>query len=337
MLHIFSGEDEFSVRKAAQELIDSLGPGEALSLNVARLSGEETSVEEVSALCNTPPFLAPARVVVLHGLLSRLEGARPQRQGGRPASRGRARKEGADGWERLAEIAATLPATTTLILTDGPVSQDNPLLRSLAEKAEVRRFPFLRGRALAEWVRTRVAQGGGSISEQAVRALVEAIGGNLWAMDGEVEKLLLYCGGRRVELEDVTALVSSVKEESLFGLGDAAIAGRYREARTRLRQALDGGIGASQIVALLGRQVRMLIAAQDLAGQRVSRRELEEALGTRSNFAIEKAQSQAKRFSSKELVAMHRLLFQTDVAIKTGTLQEDIALELLLTKLCGVG
>lgn len=294
-------------------------------------------MEEVSALCNTPPFLAPARVVVLHGLLSRLEGSRSRRQGSRPAPRGKARKEEAGGWEKLAEIAAALPAATTLILTDGPVSLGNPLLRSLAEKAEVRRFPVLRGRALAEWVRKRVAQEGGDISEAGVRALVEAIGGNLWVMDGEVEKLLLYCRGRHIELEDVAALVSSVKEESLFTLVDAAIAGRYREARTRLRQALDGGAGASQVIALLGRQVRMLIVAQDLSGQHVSRRELEEALGTRSDFAIQKAQTQAKRFSLEELVAMHRLLFQTDLAIKTGAIQEDIALELLLTKLCGVG
>src|SRR3989304_1066914 len=58
---------------------------------------------------------------------------------------------------------------TQVILLDGVLRRNNPLLRALTPLGQVREFRPLRGEALARWVRERVSRGGCSITPGAVR------------------------------------------------------------------------------------------------------------------------------------------------------------------------
>lgn len=337
MFAIYYGEDDFSRREAVRVLQEKLGDPEMASLNTAVLAANDAKPAEVIAQASAVPFLAPGRLVVVEGLLGLFE-ARPGRGGSERRGKAKTGVEGGlGGWEALAEAGPRLPDSNMLLLTDGPVNAANPLLKVLAPAAEVRQFFPLRGPALEEWVRRRVATQGGKIVPEAVRRLVEACGGNLWALDAETSKLLVFASGRPITVEDVEALVSEVREENIFNLVDDIIERRYPQARTRLQSLVEGGAVTGQVIAMLARQVRMLIAGKDLKERGASRQELEEGVGTRSDFALRKALGQSEKFSMNELIAMHRRLLDYDVAIKTGVLSESTALELLVAELCGVG
>jgi len=51
--------------------------------------------------------------------------------------------------------------------------------------------------------------------------LARLVGGNLWAMSSEIDKLALYTLGRRIEVEDVKKITSSAQEANIFALVDA--------------------------------------------------------------------------------------------------------------------
>ena len=73
MLYIYYGEDSFSVHEAVSSLKESVGPEELRDVNVTSLDSAKTSFDEMAALCNTVPFMADKRLVVLDGVLSRFE------------------------------------------------------------------------------------------------------------------------------------------------------------------------------------------------------------------------------------------------------------------------
>ncbi|MEK7282080.1 MAG: DNA polymerase III subunit delta, partial [Chloroflexota bacterium] len=65
MLHIFSGDDDFSVAQALKEIEAAWPESAILSANLSRLEGEGLSSGELQPTCNSAPFLAQQRLVVV--------------------------------------------------------------------------------------------------------------------------------------------------------------------------------------------------------------------------------------------------------------------------------
>ena len=350
MLEIYYGEDDYSRKRAIDALREQLGDPEMASLNTVTLSAADTTPAEVVAQAGAVPFLANGRLVVVEGLLamfSRSQGG----GGGRGAGRSlRSRQtaledtssEPADsfrGWGQLKHLAPGLPESNILVLSDEAAADSNPLLRHLAPVANVRVFAPMRGNDLVRWIGQTVHERGGGIDNAAQRALADAHGSNLWALSNEIDKLLLYAGpDRPITVEDVQAMTGTTREENIFAMVDDVIERRYPRARERIeRLREDSGAAVPQIMAMLGTQVRRLLAAKDATDRRVSQSELQDAIGSRSDFAIRKTVDQSRSFTMPRLREMHRAILDYDIALKTGQLNEDTALELLIADLCGIG
>ena len=140
-------------------------------------------------------------------------------------------------------------------ILDGPLRRDNPLLRQVISHVEVRAFPLLRGQELAAWIRQRVASVGATISEQAIKLLAEYVGGDLWIMSGEVEKLALYSEGEDINEEAVRLLVGRSREASIFDMVDGVLEGKASAALQGLRRLLQGGADASYVIVMLATQL----------------------------------------------------------------------------------
>ena len=349
MFEIYYGADDYSRKRAIEALKERLGDPEMASLNTAILGATETTPAEVVAQAGAVPFLASGRLLVVEGLLamfSRSQGGGAR--GGARSSRGRraaaddsqpAAQDPFRGWGQLKDTAPSLPEANILVVSDGAVSGTNALLRHLTPVANVREFAPLRGNDLTAWISRTVSERGGHIDGPAQRSLADAHGSNLWALSNEIDKLILYAGpDMAITAEDVTMMSGATREENIFAMIDDVIEQRFAAARERIeRLRRDTGAAVPQIMAMLGTQVRRLLAAKDAGEQRVSRDELQSLLGTRSDFAIRKITGQSRRFTMSRLREMHRSLLTYDIALKTGRLSEDMALELLIADLCGIG
>ena len=61
--------------------------------------------------------------------------------------------------------------------------------------------------------------------------------------------------------------------------------------------------------------------------------EIGRRVGVNNRYALEKALRQASRFSPQYLALVHRRLMEADMAVKTGELDERLALEILVGRL----
>jgi DNA polymerase-3 subunit delta len=225
-----------------------------------------------------------------------------------------------------------MPETTVLMLVDEEVKGNNPLLKKLSSLAEVRAFPLLRGRDLKAWIRQRVKGEGGDIIPQAVDLLAELIGGDLWAMDGEIQKLLLYSQERPINEDDVRQLVSHIQEANIFALVDAVAEGRTELAQRILHRLYDEGVAPIYILVMITRQFRLIAQARDL-GKGLSRLQIQDRLGLKSSYGLDKTLSQAELYDFEGVKRAYAKLLEADLAIKTGKYSDKLALELLVTEL----
>jgi DNA polymerase-3 subunit delta len=218
------------------------------------------------------------------------------------------------------------------VLIDEEIRGSNPLLKKIQPLAEVRTFPLLKGSDLKAWIRHRVKEQGGNITTPAVNLLAELVGGDLWAINGEVQKLLLYSSERPIDEDAVRQLVSCVQEANIFALVDAVAERRTEVAQRILHRLYDEGEAPIYILTMITRQYRLIAQAIDLR-KGLPRSQIQDRLGLRSSYALDKTLSQAKLYDFEGVKYAYDKLLETDLAIKTGKYSDKLALELLVTEL----
>jgi DNA polymerase-3 subunit delta len=327
LLHILVGADDFSLRQALEEIKKSIGDPTALMTNTTVLEGKAVTPEQLRAACETVPFLAGKRLVIVEGLLERFEAK------GKTAKKKSSRQsDQSETYQPLVDGIKHLPPFTELVIIDGAISDRNPLLRELMPTAKVRSFPMLKLNQLPQWIEKRLA-GKGSVSPKAMTLLVRLVGNDLWAMSNEIDKLLLFTGGRQIEEVDVKAVVSNAQDAGIFSMVDAILELRVGAAQELLQQLFLQGMAPAQILVMLSRQVRIIFQVKEMRAMGRMRGEIQSRLGLASDFVLRKAWEQADRYSSSRIREVYHKLLEADITIKTGKMDGELALDVLIAEL----
>jgi len=330
LLYILTGQDDFSLRQSLEEIKMGLGDPALLATNTTTLDGKQLTLGELKTVCETLPFLAEKRLVIVNGLLERFE---PK---SKPSRRKKATRatEPQNEYESFSACISNMPESTILVVIDGKIGGNNPLFSKLSNKALVKSFPVLREDTLRQWIQRCVKEKGGSISSQATELLARLVGGDLWTMSNEISKLISFASGRRIEEDDVKMVVSSAQEANVFAMVDAILEFKTGVAGQLLQQLLQRGAAPAYLLVMLARQVRMIFQVKELKSQRKSRIEIQNMLGIKSDFVLRKASAQADRYPWGRLGEVYNKLLEADLAIKTGKYDGELALDILLAEIC---
>ncbi len=324
MLYILTGSDDFSVHRALDDIKKGIGSPAEVDMNTVTLDGRQVTIDDLRGACETVPFMASKRLVVIEGLLGRFAEGRDRRLAN-------AGGESNKAYGPLAAYLKSIPDFTIVVLIDD-VAGNSPLFGELAGFAQVKTFAPLRGAQVGQWVTQRLAAAGGKISRPALDDLVRRVGGNLYTMAGEVDKLLTFARGRAIEESDVRALVSDSQESSVFALVDAILDHRAGVAENILEEFLERGAAPAYLLSMILRQAGLIVRARDLKERRVPQPQIQSRLGLR-DFALRKTLEQAGRYQTARLKQVYARLLETDLAIKTGKLNGDFALNILIAEL----
>ncbi len=329
MLYILIGQDDYSLRQSLEGIKRGLGDQAMLAANTTTLDGQQLKLDQLRTVCGAVPFLAEKRLVIVRGLLERFE---PRGKSSRQRKITHITDQ-QDEYKSLGACISELPDSTILVLIEGRIGSKNPLLKELSDKAEVKSFPLLKGANLRQWIQRRVMDEGGSISPQAVDLLTKLVGGDLWIMTSEINKLVLFTSGRRIEEEDVKMVVSYDQQANVFAMVDAILEFKAGVAEQSLQQLLQRGAAPAYLLVMLSRQVRMVVRARELIRQRKPNLEIQNKLGLTSEFALAKTLEQASRYPLERLKQAYHKLLETDLSIKTGKYEGELALNILIAEL----
>lgn len=328
---LYYGPDAFSAREALSALRAQLEVGDN---NVVRLDGGSVTLNEIAAAAQSASFFAEPRLVVVEGLATKFGG---RRAGGRSrAPRGRQAQAAASDLDQLVEMLSNLPETTTVALLDNEPSAG--FLDALKPIATLKAFAVKRGEELRRWAEARAKERGGSIAGPALDRLCQMIDGfHIGELAQELDKLIAYTGGRCIELADIDELVSGAIEYQTWDLTDELLAGRPDRALRVLQRMDDRRFPAQLLHSVIVRQYRQVLIAQAMLREGFAAPQIGERLGINHPFPLGKAIDQASRYPADRLDQAYRRLLESDAAIKTGLMDVDTALELLIVELAEIG
>lgn len=179
-------------------------------------------------------------------------------------------KPGREGAQALRDFAEQLPEDTLLLVTAGkldPAARKSKWVQAL-DKAGVVLFVWpMDAREFNGWVAARMRRCGLEPTAEAVSMLADRVEGNLLACVQEIDKLYLLQGAGAVDADAITRLVADNARFDVFGLVDAALAGKAARS-IRILHGLEAEGTAPQIVLwALAREIRQLTAmATQVAG-----------------------------------------------------------------------
>lgn len=336
MITLLHGSEELLRAEHVRAARDLLGPAELGELSTTWLDGRKTSVAEVCYHCDVMPFLTPQRLVIVEGLLAQLgrrqQRASQQEEGSSPATA-----------EDLATVLAYLPGmpdTTHLILAEHEqVSARSKVYKLLQELAQEGRAQVVVCEApvqdeLPVWVQQRAREKGASIEPAAAQDLATFIGRNLRLIDVELDKLATYRAGTEggITSQDVRLLVPYAQEANIFDMVDAIGRRDSATALRLLRELQRDGAAPLYLLSMIVRQFRILIQVSDQMRETRDKYAIGRAIGLH-HYPTQKAMQQSRNWRMHDLLAVYDRLLETDLAIKTGKLADDLALDLLVVEL----
>ncbi len=343
---VIASDDDFLAQRVARRLTDLLLPTEERETALTVLNGREVNEEQIADALLTPTFgleIQKRRVVLIQNASASGERA------------GRRRSKGSEWWRWLRQI----PPDTFVLITF-PQMPNQSVLDALNEIALIVPVPKLRPQDLPEFVQMLAEQVGIRLTQDAVNELIERVGNDARQLASELEKLALVVGrDGRVTADMVRELVPSLAMD-VFTLVNAVTKGETATALKVLNDLLQRREPPMKILGLLARQFRFLLQARllldaklfspallrarpDIFRQQLDR--LPEGVRCRlpenprynllqqSPQVIRTFLLQAGEFSRTQLEQALRLIFETDIGLKSGVDQGQ-QMALLVLQLC---
>jgi DNA polymerase-3 subunit delta len=193
-------------------------------------------------------------------------------------------------------------------------------------------FFRLREGELLPWLAQEAKRLGKNLSPAAAQRLVEVVGDNLSELHQELKKLALFAGDETILTpQQVSQLSSHSRTYNIFALVEALGEAALPRRLAALDHLLDLGEPPARILAMLARQLRLLIRYKENAPH-ASPAELAKILKLYPK-QVTKLGQQAKHFSLSALRSHLNLLHQADLALKTSAANPRVWLEYTLLHL----
>lgn len=264
----------------------------------------------------------------------------------------------ADGGQRLMEfLAQGPPPWAVLLLTAANVDRRTRLYRSFEEKGWVVDLALSRERSgrisrelLSNFLDRRLKKVGKKMAAQAREMILSRAGAELWAVDQELEKLLLYVGEEaQITAEDV--------EETFLDQGEGwapdllkAIAERKAiVALGHLARLLSQGDHPLKLLGTIVSEVRRLLAARQLIEtemrgkwraamtyEQFQQSVLQDGSPVLTQHAYRDYMTfkNAENFTSRELLRSLEWIYRTDRRLKSSANHPRIQMERLILEMC---
>ena len=308
-IYLFTGEEIYLRNQYKKKLQDALiSPEDTVNLNYYQ--GKGISVQELIDQGETMPFFSERRLLVVEdsGFF-------------KSASL------------ELAEYLENIPETTYFLFVENEVDKRGRLYKTVKKYGSVVEFSRQTEDMLMRWILGILKKEQKNITRSTMELFLEKTGTDMNQIGMELEKLLSYTMGREViTAEDVEAICTSQTVNKIFEMISAMAEKNQRKALDLYYDLLALKEAPMRILYLIARQFNQIMLISELNEQGLGREVIAEKLGIQS-FIVRNGIRYARSFSAEQLRYAVETAVQTETDVKTGKLDEKLAVELVIVEM----
>lgn len=318
------GEEEYLTEWACKSLSEKFVDKEMQSMDFAKLDNLE-NVEELIEACDTFSIFPEKRVVWAPNFPLLIK----------KNSKG----FGEADLEKLKAYIENPNPQNILIFSCVKADDGLPLVKFLKKNCKCYDFSQLDRPELTAFAEKRFKTAGAEISKPTLRYLIDETGYfhretdyRIFNLTNDIEKIIAYSQGGVVNEEAIDATLHGDLEKFAFDFLDAVTSNRKDTAFRLLNNILGSGGEIYSVLGLLVNQFELMLEAKEISKEVDDRQQIAGILKANS-YRVKKALSFADRFSDEKLKNILSQLYQIDRDIKTGAMEQGLALELLIGRM----
>ena len=306
--YLIIGDDPYIKEKEQKKIRDKFLSSEEVDLNYSVYGPED--IENVMDSLGTAPFLAEKRVVVVNDSEILPESS----------------------LEAISSYLDSPVKTSTLVLSSDSSFSKNKHYKKIAPKVELIKADTPTPAKIKTGIRNFFKKEGIEVSPPALELIYELKGDDVTLIKAELEKLLNFSGGKKIEVEHVESLVGRSVTETVFKLVDAINAKDTKWALRVLGDLYEQKKQVQEIVGYLGWYIRVMQRIKLLSSRGESDASISSDIGYSPSYA-RRLISQSKKYPVSRIDKWVSLLMDTDRDIKTGRKEASLAMEMLIVQL----
>lgn len=307
-IYLLFGEEAYLKQQYKQNLVKALNP-DGDTMNFSRYEGKGIEVKGIIDLCETMPFFAEHRVVLMEdsGFFK-------------------------NKCEELAEYIKELPDYVILIFAETDVDKRSKMYKAAKSKGRAVEFGRQDEKTLMRWAAQILAKEGRRITQRDMELLLTRTGTDMGNLRMELEKLITYTAGQDVvTAEEIEAICSAQITNKIFDMVRAVTEKNQKRALDLYYDLLTLKEPPMRILFLLAKQFRQLLLTKQLSGEGASQSEIASRLGVPS-FVVRNIAACARFYTVEELEEAVKDFVDSEEAVKTGRLGDVLSVELLIIK-----
>lgn len=307
-IYLLYGEEAYLKQQYRKKLMDALVPPDD-TMNISFYEGKNILIKQLIDQAETMPFFAERRLLVIDGS-GFFKTASPE----------------------LAAYLEHVPEFTYFIFIEDEVDKRGKLYKTVKSKGRTVEFVTQTEETLTRWILGILKRENKNITRSTLELFLEKTGTDMKHISTELEKLLSYTMGREIiTSEDVEEICTTRTVNKIFDMVNRIAEKRQREALDLYYDLLALKEPPMRILYLITRQFNLLMQAKELRENGYDAAAIAGKMGVQ-NFVVKGLLRQAEYFSAGQVRAMVELCVGTEEAVKTGKLNDKLAVELIIVQ-----
>lgn len=305
--YLICGEEEYLKLNYKNQLIKAIA-GED-TMNLALYEGKNIDINEVIDNAETFPFFAKYRLIVLEqsGLFK-------------------------TGGEQLAEYMDKIPETTIFLFVEQDVDKRSKMYKAVKKNGYICEINRQSEKDIEVWAAKIFDYNGKKITKADMAYFIANVGTDMEILSQEIEKLISYAYDKNViNKNDIDAVCIKQLNVRIFDMIDAISVKNQQKTLDCYYELIAEKEPPIRILFMISRQFNLILQAKDLSARGMSKEQIAGAMGVQG-FIASKSISQSRNFTVSELKAGLAESISTEELIKSGRMDENIGVEMLLVK-----
>ncbi len=231
--------------------------------------------------------------------------------------------------EQLVSYTAKPSQKSTLLLVDSKLDKRKKGWAKIVKSCFTLTLETPKDHEIPSWIRGEAKRKNIKLSSNAIDMLSQLVGNQLGLLNQYLEKLQIAAPDCEIDVDTVMQHVVDTKERSVFDLVAAISSRNLSQQLACLAPLLEQNQSPIGIVAMITREVRILLGVKVGMLKHMSDTEISQRSGARG-FFLQRYKNGAKNYQYQELIAFHRACYEADFALKSSKIPDKLIIENLL-------
>lgn len=310
-VYLLYGTENYLKRLYKDKLKTAILPGED-DMNYSYFEGKGVDTVKVKEAAETLPFFNDKRLIIIEnsGLFK--------------------------NQNDLADYIKQIPETTHIIFVEAEIDKRNRLYKAVKDNGTISEMNAMDEANLKLWIASLLKQDQKKITEETILYLLSKTGTDMDNISNEIEKLVCYSGEREIiTIQDIEEVCTAQISGKIFQMVEAIGNKKQKQALELYYDLLALKEKPMSIMYLISRQFNILLQVKSLLALGFQNNRIAEKTGLMP-FTITKYVSQCRNYTEKTLKEALTSCIDTEEQVKTGRMQDTIAVELIIVKFSAV-